>query len=290
MQPVAQKVVTAKGIYRSRGLKGLAIVIPEILGITRLARRIRRWWNKNDHWLFGKLVEIRGNRVSIDGCVFEVKSKVVSTPLKSRLALDRYESAERYAIKEFLDPGLPVVEFGGGIGVVSCLTNRRLLAPEKHVVVEANPHLVPLIVGNRDQNGCIFTVVHAALAYGSDEVTFYVDDEFVASGVQRRTNHAITVPTVTLGSILERFGFERCTLICDIEGGEVELIQIEKSLLGSRVETIIVEVHENVVGRESLREMFVELQRLGFTAIYRHCDTFVLRNERNGATTRQPIR
>ena len=53
-----------------------------------------------------------------------------------------------------------IVEFGGGIGVISCLANRRIGQRDRHIVVEANPHLIPLLEKNRSLNRCAFTVVN----------------------------------------------------------------------------------------------------------------------------------
>jgi 16S rRNA A1518/A1519 N6-dimethyltransferase RsmA/KsgA/DIM1 with predicted DNA glycosylase/AP lyase activity len=70
-----------------------------------------------------------------------------------------FEKHERETIKRCLDPNLPVVEVGGCIGVVACTTNRLLQEPSKHVVVEANPDLVPVLEANRQLNQCEFVVL-----------------------------------------------------------------------------------------------------------------------------------
>ncbi len=125
-------------------------------------------------WLnlgFGKIVEIKGNVVLIDGCQFSVCSPEITTAFKRHFFFDNYEADERHALKHFLDPRLPVIELGGALGVIACLTNKRLNYPEKHVVVEANPGIIPLLKENRDRNNCQFTILNKAVAYGTDEVT-----------------------------------------------------------------------------------------------------------------------
>ena len=42
---------------------------------------------------------------------------------------------------------LPVVELGGSIGVVACVTNRLLKDRKAHLVVEANPLAIPHLEG-----------------------------------------------------------------------------------------------------------------------------------------------
>lgn len=109
-------------------------------------------WCMHDNWWVGKYVELMGNRVMIDGCVFSLDSSSISACVKSRFALNQYEGAERYMIRHYLDTKLPVVELGGGIGVVSCIVNKLLNDPHQHVVAEANPDLLPLLLANRDLN------------------------------------------------------------------------------------------------------------------------------------------
>ena len=119
----------------------------------------------------------------LDGCKFSIAKDPVPANVVDLLLLDRYEEPERKALKKFLDPELPVVELGACIGVVSCLTNRRLHKPNKHVVVEANPALLPLLEQNRDRNDCQFKIVHAAVSHGARTITFNVDDNILASSV-----------------------------------------------------------------------------------------------------------
>ncbi len=71
-----------------------------------------------------------------------------------------------------------MIEFGGAMGVVACLTNKRLIHPEKHIVVEANPEILSLLKDNRDRNNCQFTILHGAIAYGTEEVTFNLNEDF----------------------------------------------------------------------------------------------------------------
>ena len=230
-----------------------------------------------------KYVEIRGNTFRLDGCQFTVDSPVILTEMKSQFVDGRYERQEREMVKRFLDPALPVVEFGGAIGVVACLTNKRLTNPRAHVVVEANPELVPLLQRNRDRNGCSFTIIHGAVAYGSDEVTFYRNIHFYAGNLfnawHESPEKAIRVPTIGLRNILDRFGFDRCMLICDIEGGEFDLIEHEADILRERVVRLIVEVHEKVAP-DLAKNFFPTLKRSGFTAVQEEEGTYVLQNTR----------
>jgi len=62
--------------------------------------------------------------------------------------------------------GAAVLELGGCLGVLSCTINKRLGDPTKHVVLEANPALIPYLRGNREINRAAFIVTNSVV-FGS---------------------------------------------------------------------------------------------------------------------------
>jgi FkbM family methyltransferase len=220
-------------------------------------------------------VELTGG-VGIDGCRFTVRSAAISTSRKSLLASGGYELAERQALR-FLDPDLPLVELGGAIGVVACLANRRLRDPQRHLVLEANPRLVPLLAENRRRNGGSFRIVARALAYDQREIAFGLDEDFLAGRVGAGADETVQVPTTTLAALLDGAGFDRCSLICDIEGMEVELVRRELDVIAHRVALLVLETHPRLAGGAGTAAMLASLERAGFEAVWRREDTIVYR-------------
>ena len=217
--------------------------------------------------------------VNIDGIMFSVNSPAITTRMKSRFLFDRYEQPEREAIRRFLSPDLPIIEFGGSVGVVACLANKRLRDPQQHVVIEANPDLLPLLEENRDCNDCHFTVLHRAVAYGSDEIIFHQNNDFWASSVQAVTSRTVKVPTISLQQVIDQFGFDLCTLICDIEGGEIDLVQHEAETLRRRVAMLVIEVHPWCIREDVIDDMLHTLERIEFTPVYKIENNYVLCNK-----------
>lgn len=256
-----RKLSTAAGVFKGQGLAGILSVFTGKKDA--VSRDIQKWWNRNDHWLVGKWVEWSGNRVKMGGCEFDVDSPFISTRLKSRFLLDRYEKPEREALAD-LDPALPVIELGAGIGVVSCLANKKLAVPEKHVVVEANPYILPLLYKNREHNQCQFSIVHSAIGYGGVTLSFYIQPEFIESNAFSPQGTRITLATTSVEKIANDFKFDRCSLICDIEGTEVDLVLREADFLRRRVDFVVFEVHEDKVGKEPVADMLSRLQEMGF--------------------------
>lgn len=272
------KLATVKRVMQTRGVPGVISAIKNKL--------LNEVFSSHYNWYLGKLIELRGNIIRIDGCSFSVDCPIISTKFKSEFLFDNYEAPERRAVHRFLDPNLPLVEFGGSVGVVSCLANRRLSDPKRHVVVEANPALIPLLEANRDRNGCKFTVLPRVIAYGSEEAVFHSNStNFVGSTAL--THHAndtivgdvledVKVQTISLQSVLEKYGFDRCTLICDIEGAEATLVEHEYEIIRDKVMTLIIEVHEYFLGKEGVKNLLARFDALGLHNVYNEGATYVL--------------
>jgi FkbM family methyltransferase len=268
------RFTTARRVFQTQGAAGIMSALKD--------RYLNNWVGERINWCYGKALEIQGDLVEIDGCRFSLQSPAITTASKSKFMFDRYERPEREAVRRFLDPDLPVVELGGSIGVVACLTNRRLGDPRRHVVVEANAALVPLLLKNRALNGCEFTVLPRLVAYGSERATFYANTaNFVISSATPGSGSGpvdgVEVQTIDLRSIVDGYHFERCTLICDIEGGESDLLRYEADVLGAKVGGMILEVHEWSMGQSRTAECFKQIADLGFGMVFSEADTYVFR-------------
>jgi hypothetical protein len=80
--------------------------------------------------------------------------------------------------------------------------------------------------------------------------------------------------------LLEGAGFETCTLICDIEGAELELVVRESDTLASRVAMIVLEEHPEYCDAPSRALMFARLAEVGFERIDSLRKVHVLRHRR----------
>jgi FkbM family methyltransferase len=252
-------------------------------GTAALLDKVRRWTGSriyhfkhgftHNNRAAGRWVEMTGNRGRVEGLTFDLDNPCVATFLKCRFLFNTYETGARELVHAFLPPEVPVIEFGGSLGVVSCITNRKLADPERHVVVEANPGLIPTLEKNRLLNDCRFTVVHGALAYGGEQVQFFTNPKkFLGSSlVELPGTEAVQVPSVSLKSLLDRHGFDRVNLILDVEGAEADLVREELATLQARVGLMIMDTHgeEWEAGRKRLREMQKRLEQGGFRLEHR---------------------
>jgi FkbM family methyltransferase len=227
-----------------------------------------RWYKQSfqmNNWAIGKLIELSGNKITLQGVTLSVANPLITTRHKSSMYFGMYEISERRLAKRYIDPSLPIVEIGASIGGVACTTNKLLVNPSDHVVVECNPLVLPTLEQNKNLNDCKFAIEPFALAYGSETISFTIDtDHFMLGNLTRADGKQITVQTITLKSILEKYGFETINLISDSEGTEVEMVEHEPDLLRQHVKCLILETHEQLRGREPIAKALSALNDLGF--------------------------
>ena len=236
-------------------------------GLPKILRRRYLWYRdmiRINNRTVGRLVELTGNQIRIGELKFSVNSPGIHTAHKSTLFFGLHEIDERALVARWLPQDLPVVDFGGGLGVVSCMANRRLKQPDRHIVVEANPCLLDLLTTNRDLNRCHFQVVNKVLAYGAEKAEFSLDASFVGSRVGGSSGSTVSVATTSLESILNEAGFEQCSVICDIEAAEIELVAHEIDVLRARVPFLLIELHPSIVGQNAVDRMIDALQTAGY--------------------------
>jgi hypothetical protein len=138
--------------------------------------------------------------------------------------------------------------------------------------------MLPLIQQNRAANAASFELLHGAIAYGGAYVSLNTTSDLLAS----RTDAAPggDVPALQLSSVLRKYRFSNCTLICDIEGAEIDLVEHELAVLQTRVLTIVLEEHPEYCSASSRAGMFDELTKAGFERVESLRKVHVLRNGR----------
>jgi FkbM family methyltransferase len=198
--------------------------------------------------VLGLIFDLRGGKFRIDGCEIEVPKDLTTRTYRGCFMIGDYEAEERELIRRYLKPEDSVLELGACIGAVSCTTNRLLADRSRHVVLEANPKLIPMLEHNRNLNGCGFTVLNRA-ASQEKSLTFYLNDQFIVGG----TTHLVSKNPVTVeGSSLEALDREFgpfTALVVDIEGGEAEVIPPSGEFL-AKCRVVVWETHDSICGAE----------------------------------------
>ncbi len=230
-------------------------------------------------------------RKLVRGETFQVHGVTVTVPLAAdpvlykHLARGRpYEEAEAHFVRSALKRSTDVVELGGCLGVVSRVI-RDTIGPEAdHVVVEANPDLLPVCAANARMAGQTgrTEVLGRAIAYDAQTVTFqHGGNAHVGQvlSVGAASAHAVTVPAMTLSACAAHLPENRpFALVCDIEGSEWDVFEREDGIF-SRVAHAIVEVHPHAfAARGASEDDFLDLAaQRGLTPLERRGDVVLFR-------------
>jgi FkbM family methyltransferase len=160
-----------------------------------------------------------------------------------------YEAAEIRLIEKHLDNNASVIEMGASLGIVTSHIIARLNPGMKLISVEANPLLVDNINSNMQKfakPGIKYQTLNYAVQYNIPEVLIHISDDNTESRVGKnagQSDDAITVKTITLKEIIERENLENFSLVCDIEGSEIELILLDAGSL-RKCKKIFIELHD----------------------------------------------
>ena len=209
--------------------------------------------------------------------------KSTSVAIKSALLRGKYEREELGFISKYLPADKPVVELGGSIGGLSSFVRSRLNENAKQVVVEANPELAKLCFANVAlQPGSKNTsIISAAIDYtGKPFVCFDLGDNEHVGRVNSQGSETkfIEVPVTTLEKLVSENlpEVQEFTLICDIEGAELDLVS-NSTVLRNLCTLLIIETHPNFYtdGQTRCDQLIQEILSLGFTELEHSNTVFV---------------
>lgn len=190
--------------------------------------------------------------------------------IRNSIGAGHYEKGERSLAAEFLQPDDRVLEVGTAAGAIA-MTSALIVGPENVVTFDANPEIVEDARANFAHNGLSAIKSNVAILrnrknYRADEmVDFFISKNFWASRLFARETatdieKVVSIPTACLEDEIEEHG--ATALMCDIEGGEVDL------LLGadlSSIRLIVIETHYWAVGEEKTDRMIADLIKQGFS-------------------------
>jgi FkbM family methyltransferase len=212
-----------------------------------------------------------GELIEVDDFIVFVDRDNYAPEIIATLESGRYEGRERWLAKEILQPGDRVIEAGTAIGLVA-MTAASIIGAANVLTFDANPEMVTDAQRNFDRNGLgkikprWGILKNRPSIHGENEtVDFYIAKHFWASRLHASEDDEsilkkVQVPVCCLEDEIEVHRAN--VLICDIEGGEVELL-LESDLTGIR--KIIIETHYGWVGERETDEMMRKLISDGFS-------------------------
>jgi FkbM family methyltransferase len=240
---------------RDAGRKYLPLVIRQPLGA--LAGRFQ---DKVLRPLQGLIFDFMGGKFRVDGCEIEIPKNLTSRAYRACFFTGEYEAEELALVCEFVRAEDAVLELGACLGVVSCVTNKQLRNKTRHLAVEGNPRLIPVLRRNRELNQCGFLIENCAVS-NKPEVTFFLHPVYVVGGTtQRESQYSVQVPGRSWRELDATYGPFN-TLIMDVEGSELDVLEDSLELI-ARYRLVIVELHGWAIGEEKI-ERCCDLLRAG---------------------------
>ena len=206
--------------------------------IRKLLRRVHR-----PHWQ------------QVAGIDLPLKHPLITPPIERDIYFGDYERKELDVIERRLEPGDKVMEVGAGIGFLSAYCAREL-GDERVFAYEANPALLELVDAVHKRNKVRPRVTQALLGQGDGERDFFVEPDYWASSLVRRSPKAtcVRIRQIDFNSELRRVA--PTFLIVDVEGGEYELLRNADL---SVVSKLCLEIHPDVLGNARVSELFAGL-------------------------------
>ena len=192
-----------------------------------------------------------------------------------------YEAEEAGMVRDFLRPGMNVIELGGCFGVVSALIRKTIGPDARHIIVEANPTLIDTLTRNAVQGAAPgrTEVLNAAVDYsGAPNVTFAIGPNAHMGRLGAGGARSVTVTALRLSDLAATLPAGPYALVCDIEGAELGLVAAEATAL-DRVDLIVLETHPRAYpqGRRDLDTILARLRAAGLEEVRAEADVVCYR-------------
>lgn len=157
---------------------------------------------------------------------------------------------EERAFARMLPSEVPVIELGSGVGLVSHEISRTLHEDVEHIMVEANPDLIPILKNTCTLNEISGKIINSGYNTREKNVSIQNEESTYVHAETKKAGSGPTVEAITVEKILEDISGMDFSLVVDIEGAENDLLD-EWELIENHCTTVLIEYHS---GSEQIRE------------------------------------
>lgn len=188
--------------------------------------------------------------------------------------LPTLESRERELVSE-IPKETDVIELGAGIGVLTVLIHSHIEQGKQQLAVEMAPDVVRELYTTISLNNVRADILHRAYTAQKSDVKFTPSEKgYIYNNMFSTSdgeNPSEEIPSVSLYTLNQLIDDDMFTLVVDIEGAEVDLLD-EWNIIKNNCEGILVEYHQ---GAEELRSKlsetkeFILIEEIGDVAYYR---------------------
>lgn len=235
------------------------------------------WRDRRDEfvWFLMNIFAIKSRPVAtIHNCRFFLHPKDAS--ISRELAIYRIHepTATNLLKRDVLKKCRYIVDIGSNIGYYAVL-EAKLVGPQGRVLaIEPEAHNYELLKINLTTNNFLnVDVVQCAISDENGKSKLYITEAVNTHSLLRpHRGSAVAVIDVnirTLDSLVQDFNFSRIDFIrMDIEGGEIKAVKGMYQTLKQYKPCILMELHCDAVGTESIINMLKTLKDLGYNPEY----------------------
>ncbi len=208
------------------------------------------------------------------GFRFNLARKETSNTILASIFWGFYESAEVRLVRKYFRGDVDAVEFGSSSGVVSAqIVSRYSVAGRRYLGVEANAYLKDAWLKNVQRHAITAVdtqLVHAAVYYDAEAVSFQISNNPTASGISGTPSSSLAnvITATTLTKVIEKYSLTDYALFCDIEGAEAAMLLSEQEAF-VRCRYLFIELHETVYhGKDyNVNDLIALIESKGFELI-----------------------
>ncbi|MEQ8925275.1 MAG: FkbM family methyltransferase [Fulvivirga sp.] len=184
------------------------------------------------------------NTFSVKGAIINTDSKFITNTTCAHLFFRMYESSEIRFVLKYINPQTTILELGSSIGVIASVLSCNVQKLEFHCI-EANLNLMETLKENLDKNvsGNYGLYNYAVVGNDNNSQLYFQTGNDSTTGHICHEKTDLIIPTITLSEFLATRKIKEYTLICDIEGAEVEILKNDSKAL-DLCQMVIIELHE----------------------------------------------
>lgn len=263
--------------FRECEVLGYAPEADEVASLTEQMKRMAQRRSDEQAAIEREHVAGRTGHVTrIDSRAVFVDTVNYSTGMVRALTGGNYEDRERRIAIALIRPTDRVLEVGTAVGVVA-MTAAATVGPANVMTYDANPAIVADARRNFAANGMSGIAANVGVMRNRSrwsaselEIDFFVARDFWGSRLAAAPDSPdiVGVVKVPLVCLERKIAEHRANvLICDIEGGEADLL--DGADLGP-IRLILMEIHYGTAGRQRLNDMIRYLVATGFDIDFDH--------------------
>jgi FkbM family methyltransferase len=199
--------------------------------------------NNLSGWILRK---INRDEFNVNNFSISTNSIHVTSTTCAHIFFRLYENTELKFVSKYVKDNATIVELGSSIGVITSAIAMSRSDCTFHCI-EMNPDLIPLLEKNLKNNvNSDFFISNKAITgrfvEPGEKAYFKKGTDSTTGSLGEQKEGAYLIPKIRLSDYIKSNNIKEFTLVCDIEGAEVQIL-IEDAEALDKCQQIIIEAH-----------------------------------------------